>query len=463
MPVARRAPLLALAALLATACGDPAAPVAGEVLGVTIDSSAGPLVRVVTVQLDRPAPAEVTYGAPGTPVLTMGADSLSAEHRFVLPRLRADRDYQLKAAIPRGTTPAVTSTFGTGSLPPEIAELQLQTTGEPSLPVALIEVVGGTRFTGLLIVEDGEVVGYLRMASSLFGATRRANGDVVLLDGELGLVVRRLDGTVAYRLPQPESVAGAAYGPIHHDVVATPTNTLLFIANDTRVVAGQSVVGEALWEWSPEAATVTKRWSAHDHLDWATDRGARSNPGNWLHGNGIQYGPRGNVVMSLRNADLVISIAPDFSRVEWELGGPNGTLALPDGDRFYGQHYVSEPSRDRVLVFDNGFDRPGGAYTRAIEYAIDAGRGTATRVWQYRSTPAIYASLVGSARRLPNGNTTVLFGMLQGQSGSSGPIAAEEVTPAGAVRWRLTVGPQLTRLYRLTPVESLLGERVGEM
>ena len=249
MPVARRAPLLALAALLATACGDPAAPVAGEVLGVTIDSSAGPLVRVVTVQLDRPAPAEVTYGAPGTPVLTMGADSLSAEHRFVLPRLRADRDYQLKAAIPRGTTPAVTSTFGTGSLPPEIAELQLQTTGEPSLPVALIEVVGGTRFTGLLIVEDGEVVGYLRMASSLFGATRRANGDVVLLDGELGLVVRRLDGTVAYRLPQPESVAGAAYGPIHHDVVASPTTLCPATVRVSLAMKRSVFVGEATTSW----------------------------------------------------------------------------------------------------------------------------------------------------------------------------------------------------------------------
>ena len=455
-----RAPLLAAAALLA-ACSDPAAPVAGAVVSISIDSANGPLSRAVTVTLDQPAPAEVTYGAPGTPVLTLTADSLSAEHRFVLPRLRAEKAYTLKAAVPRGTTPAVTGTFGSGALPPEVAEIELQETGDPSLPVALVEVVGGTRFTGLLMVEDAQIVGYVSMAGSLFGATRRANGDIVLLDGALGLVSRRLDGTIAHRLPQPESAPGAQYGRIHHDAIATPQNTVLLIANETRVVDGTTVVGEALWEWSPEAATVTKRWSAFDHLDWRTERGLRTVPGNWLHGNGLAYGPRGNVLVSLRNVDQVISIAPDFSRVEWKLGGVNGTLAVADADRFFGQHYVSEPSRDRLLVFDNGFERPGGAYSRAIEYAIDAGRGTATRVWQHRHQPEIYAALVGSARRLPNGNTTILFGMRAGESGSTGPVTAVEVTPAGVVRWRLSVGPQLTRLYRVTPVESLMGERAG--
>ena len=457
----RRAPLLAAAALLATACSDPAAPVAGAVLAVSIDSANGPLARAVSVTLDRPAPVEVTYGATGAPVLTLAADSLSAEHRLVLPRLRAGLTYALTAAVARGSTPAVTESFGSGALPPEVAEIQLTETGDPSLPVALVEVVGAPRFTGLLMVEDAQVVGYVPMAGSLFGTTRRANGDLVLLDAALGLVVTRLDRSEAYRLPQPAAGAATPYGVIHHDVTATPTNTLLFIANDTRVVDGTSVVGEALWEWSPEAGTVVKRWSAFDHLDWRTERGSRSGPSNWLHGNGVSYGPRGNVIMSLRNVDQVISIAPDFSRVEWKLGGVNGTLAVADADRFFGQHYVSEPSRDRLLVFDNGFERPGGAYSRAIEYAIDAGRGTATRVWQHRHQPEIYAALVGSARRLPNGNTTILFGMRAGESGSTGPVTAVEVTPAGVVRWRLSVGPQLTRLYRVTPVESLMGERAG--
>ena len=36
-------------------------------------------------------------------------------------------------------------------------------------------------------------------------------------------------------------------------------------------------------------------------------------------------------------------------------------------------------------------------------------------------------------------------------------------TPAGVPVWRLTFGPQLTRLYRITPMATLLGEVAGEL
>ncbi len=355
------------------------------------------------------------------------------------------------------------ASFRTGVLPSDLAEIRFQVVGQPTVPIALVEVVGARRFTGLLVVEDGEIVGYMAMGGRpLFGSTRRANGNVVLLDAALGLVSRRFDGSLAQRLPQPDSAPGAPYGRIHHDVIATPANTLLFIANETQPVRGEMITGEALWEWNPETGLLVKRWSAFGHLSWDGPRD-RSTVGNWLHGNGISYGPRGNVVMSLRNIDQVISIAPDFSRVEWKLGGLNGSLTVADADRFFGQHYVSEPALNRLLVYDNGFQRPGGSFTRAIEYRIDVSAGTATPTWQYRHSPDISAALVGSAVRLSNGNTTVLFGMKQGESASTGPLTAVEVDQQGNVRWRLTVldDEVLTRLYRLTPVASLLGERPG--
>ena len=68
---------------------------------------------------------------------------------------------------------------------------------------------------------------------------------------------------------------------------------------------------------------------------------------------------------------------------------------------------------------------------------------------------------MGSARRLETGTTLVLFGMLQGHNGSSGPITAVEVSSTGAVRWRLTAGGTLTRLYRITPVNAVAGETEG--
>jgi hypothetical protein len=458
MKTARPWALAAVLAVLA-GCGDGTGPRYSSVVRIDVDSAAGPITRTVTVHLAAPGPVRVTYGATGTPVLALTADSVALAHRFVLPRLRAERTYTVEAQVPGVGEAPRSQAFGTRKLPPELAAIQLYTTGTPSLPVALIEVVGGTEFTGLLMVEDGEIVGYIPVEGALFGMTRRANGDIVVLHPADGLLVQRLDGTLAHRLPQ--SSDATPYGRIHHDVTATPANTLLFIANEVQAVDGVAVTGEALWEWNPEAGTVVKRWSAFDHLEWSLGQGSRAVAGNWLHGNGISFGPRGNVVMSLRNIDQVISIAPDFSRVEWRLGGVHGTLAIADDDQFLGQHYVSEPAPNQVLVFDNGWERPEGAFSRAIEFRVDVAAGTATRTWHYTPVPNIYASLVGSARRLPNGNSTVLFGMLGGANGSTGPIRAVEVTPAGAEVWSLLVGPQLTRLYRLTPVASLLGESAG--
>lgn len=461
-PALRRAWCALLVLLAGAACDDPSAPPPpSEIVALVIDTTRQPLVRRVTVVLREPGPATLTWGTETGPVLTTVADSTATVHQFLITRLRQGSSYTVEASSDDLSRPPTRATFTTDSLPPALRAIQVNQTGAPGAPVALIEVVAGTQFSGLLMVEGGQVVGWLSMNGSLFGATRRANGEITMLDAALGLTSYRLDGTLMHRLPQPTPAAPTPYGRIHHDVIATPQNTLLFIADDIEVVGAETVTGESIWEWTPETGTVVKRWSAFDFLDWNVLRGARSNTGNWLHGNGLNIGPRGNVLMSLRNADQVISIAADWQSLEWTLGGVNGTLGLAPADRFWGQHYVSEPTNGRVLVFDNGFDRPGGAFSRAIEYQLDLAGDTATKAWEYRHAPDIYASLVGSARRLQNGNTLVLFGMLAGQNGSSGPITAVEVTPAGTPAWRLTFGPQLTRLYRVIPVTSLLGEAVG--
>ncbi|MCR4340300.1 MAG: aryl-sulfate sulfotransferase [Gemmatimonadaceae bacterium] len=465
--------------VLLSSCEDPADPLPSGVLSVSIDSSAGPITRFATITLERPAPVRVTYGATGTPVLTITADSNAAVHRIWLPRLRAGSEYTIEAGVPADGGVHVAE-FGTGSLPADVAEIELEEIGTPTAPVALVEIAsagappGG--FTGLLMVERGEVVGYIRVPGALFGSTRRANGEIVVVHPTFGLMRHRPDGSVIDQLTQPP--LGVTYRRIHHDVTATPSNTLLFIANDTLTIDGTHVIGESLWEWTPETGAVVKRWSSFDHLDWRTERGppgSRSVPGNWLHGNGIKYGPRGNVVMSLRNISQVISISPDFSTVEWRLGGASPTIPLTEAERFFGQHYVSEPALNRILVYDNGFARPGCAthtdaacFTRAVEYEINPVAKTATQKWEYRHSPnKIYADLVGSAIRLSNGNTVVLFGMFgPGEPNvpsplSSGPRTAVEVNEAGAVRWRLNfLSDNPTRIYRVTPAASLVGEQI---
>ena len=115
-----------------------------------------------------------------------------------------------------------------------------------------------------------------------------------------------------------------------------------------------------------------------------------------------------------------------------------------------------EAAADRVLLLDNGLDRTSGRYSRALEIQLDRQQGTADVVWEFRPTPDIYAPIVSSARRLPNGNTVINFGLAAGFSGgagglATGPVAFYEVTPAGTVSWKLEAVGGLVLVYRATP------------
>ncbi len=61
------------------------------------------------------------------------------------------------------------------------------------------------------------------------------------------------------------------------------------------------------------------------------------------------------------------------------------------------------------LIYDNGvLQLP--PHSRAVEYAVDETRKTATMVWQYQPMPPIFTVAVGSVQRLANGHTLVGFG-----------------------------------------------------
>src|SRR5690606_25689640 len=164
------------------------------------------------------------------------------------------------------------------------------------------------------------------------------------------------------------------------------------------------------WEWSPESGDVVLRWNAFDHLDPALDWGPRSRFDDWLHANALAIGPRGNVLLSLNALDQVISIAPDFSTLEWRLGGPRATH--PVDDPFSGQHTAAEIGLGRIVMFDNGTARSEAPYSRAVEYELI--EDAAVKVWEWRPARDNWARVISSARRLPNGNTLVAFGTPEG-------------------------------------------------
>lgn len=335
-------------------------------------------------------------------------------------------------------------------LPADLAAIELTATGSLGVPYVVLEVRHPEGFSGFLAVNgEGRPVWYFRTTGAPFSFTRRSNGNLVVLDQDRGLVEVRPDGTVVRELAQ-EARPGRR---MHHDVTATPDNTILFLAEDVRPVGDEDVTGEALWEWVPETGEVTLRWSSFDHLDWTLDRGERSRPDDWLHANSLAFGPAGNILVSFHFLNQVVSIAPDYAGLEWRLGGVRATLPVPDPP-FSGQHTARSVGPDRILLFDNGYEREVERYSRAVEYSI-AG-GTAMVAWEWRPDRDNWARVISSALRMPNGHTLVGFGTLADAGlGTTGPIEVYEVDPGGAVRWHLEVGGDVRSMYRATPMDGL--------
>ena len=405
-------------------------------------SVAGPLVQRLHLELERNASVRVEYWTDDGRRLIVDSKP-AATHSILLTRLRADRTYFYRV---EGTD--AQGTFTTEALPSDLARIRLTAKGSPSTPLVLLHLYDPFGFRGYAAVNaEGEIVWYWRTVDMALGATRLTNGDSVFMDRGRGLVELRPDGSVVHELAQDEN------RELHHDVIRTPIDTLLVLAFDRRQHAGKLLKGESVWEWWPETGSAVKRWSSWDHLSPDHDRGPRSGD-EWLHANSLALGPRGNVLVSFRLLDQVLSISPDFKHVEWRLGGVNATRALAAADQYSGQHTARELDSNRLLVFDNGVKRRNSS--RALE--LDLSGADAKAVWQWQPARRNRSAFVGSARRLQNGNTLVTFGM-SAFGESTGPIEAYEVDRKGETVWHLEVG-ETRQTFRAEPWPSIGSEYV---
>jgi hypothetical protein len=432
--------LLRLLPLCVAACTS-----ATDAAGPTIVSAelavAGPLVQALTLELASVSAVEVEYWTEGSPRLVVrSAPAIS--HRLELTRLRPAATYRYEIG---GTGEG--GSFLTESLPDDLAQIRFTASGTPTVPLVLLHVSTEAAFHGYVIVDaSGAVVWYARNADFPFGATRRGNGNFVFMDRVTGLREVTPAGEVVAELAQDLTSR-----EMHHDVIATPANSLLFLAFDTREWNGATLKGEAIWEWWPDGGQVEKRWTSWDHLSPEWDRGRIGV--EWLHANSLSIGPRGNVLVSVHYLDQVISIARGWEEIEWRLGGVNATISVPGDARFSGQHTAAEVAPNRVLLFDNGTARAGPS--RALE--LDISGSEASRIWAWGATPDNYAFAVSSARRLSNGNTLVAFGMRDQLIGSYGGTEVYEVTAADEPVWHLRV-EGVSVQYRAEPIWSIGGE-----
>lgn len=446
----------AVAALLTLgACYDAVAPkiVQDPILAVSSDTVAGiPQLRLTVA---TPSLVQVDYWHDSMRILRVQESVTTVDNVISLPRVRAGElyHYSVRTVGADGTLGApTTGELTTPALPSALRQLGFAMVGTPTSPLTMLEVNGA--FKGFVAVDDeGEIVWYWRTVNAPQGFTRRSNGNLVLNDPGNAISELSADGLVAHRLNTV--ILGLE---AHHDLVATPQGTIIFIAKDIRTVNGTPIYGDAIYEWSPESGSLTKRWTVFDFYDPAVDWSDVSTPGDWVHANSLAIGPHGNVLLSLNWLSQVVSIAPDWKSLEWKLGGRGGSFALDSDAVFLGQHNAQLLSETHVLLFDNGRGRPpGNQYTRALEVVLDPVTHTAHRAWEFRASPDIFAPIIGAVHRLQNGNTVVHFGLLAGLLGSTGPISTYEVEPNGhAVSVLITTNA--TTVYRGTPISMIAGE-----
>ncbi len=161
---------------------------------------------------------------------------------------------------------------------------------------------------------------------------------------------------------------------------------------------------------------------------------------DYVHGNAIELDNDGNLLISSRHLNEITKINRTTGEMIWRMGGVNNQFTfVNDTIPFHYQHHIRRISNGNITLFDNGNYRTP-PFSRALEYHLDEVNKIATLVWQYRNTPDIYSSFMGSTQRLHNGNTLICWG--------GANITMTEVTSAGSVALEMNL-PQNVFSYRV--------------
>ncbi|MGW1929677.1 aryl-sulfate sulfotransferase [Streptomyces sp. NPDC001919] len=274
-----------------------------------------------------------------------------------------------------------------------------------------------------------------RHARLLADGTLAYNG---VLPGERALfpMWHKYRGGVMLRAAPDGTVLREHRDPLqHHDAHHLDDGRVLYTALEPLTgaeaagvrggVPGSEAGGDTVWadtikEVGPGGELLWS-WRASEHLDRASyplhEAYARE---HWPLINSVTPLRDGNILASLRSVSAVVVISRETGEILWR--SRPGAVSQ--------QHAPTELEDGRLLVFDNGVFRPGNdvPYSRVIE--IDRTSGEIE--WEYHD-PArefFFAPFMGSAQRLPNGNTLVT-------DSPSGRLF--EVTKDGYLCWEYVV------------------------
>ena len=215
----------------------------------------------------------------------------------------------------------------------------------------------------------------------------------------------------------------------HHDFVELPGGALAFIVSDSRLVPeGGLVKGDAIVEWNPGSGEFDKVWSTWDSLPVPAFAAEPGESLDWTHANALVYDAEEDTYsVSSLWLGTIITIGRSTGTMIRQVGGLGSDFELDDkDDSFFDQQHQFQFIDDHLLVFDNGLSE--AMDSRVVEYELDADLGTASEVWSYAATPALYCPVHGDVNRLEDGSTLITWS-------TSGRL--EAVSVEGETHWRL--------------------------
>ena len=467
---------------------EPASDAAAVLRHSAAVSERNALIAEVRVTLDRAARVFVEYdnlqaGRYRTPLSEPGA-----AHVIPLVRLRPETTYDYTIFVVDGSAADGADAaagpggrFTTGALPRRLAAISMQVRGRSSQPLILSGYRRGDGHWHFVFWDEvGGTVWYyvtekLHLPSPI---AQLPDGNFVYLDHERITEITPL-GEIVTRIEH-----GGAVGFPHHEVTLLADGRVIYPSREFVVIDDSANGGpeeatfgiDTLRVWDRASGRFAQVWDSTEAWDLSDPaqrlplRGEDRGWFDWTHLNSVSIGPRGNLVLSFRERDQVVSLSADLRAIEWQLHGPDSDFRFPNpADRFYGQHTAAQLDNGNLLLFDNGRGRPdaeGGAYSRALELRLDEAAGTAVKVWEYRPTPDIYSVGQSSAYRLSNGNTLINFGVRTAtRTLDTLPLTVVEVDAAGNEVFRVVtrqwyeLRPRFPRRYRASGgIESIMGE-----
>ena len=228
----------------------------------------------------------------------------------------------------------------------------------------------------------------------------------------------------------------------HYLMIATKDSTI----DMSQIVPGGNtkarVRGNTVLEMDADDRIVFE-WSAWDHyniLD-AVNQTLTAAYIDLHHLNALALDHDGQLLISCRHMNEITKVNRQTGEVIWQLGGAHDDFTWTnDEGRISHQHDIRVLPNGNYTVFDNGYFRYP-EYSRALELSVDTTDWTVTKVWEYHN-PDYYSPYMGSAQRLPGGNTVICY------SNWEVPKFLE-VRPDGSKAFELDfVNTQLHRAYR---------------